>query len=92
MRSAALSVKMKKAQGLSLNTIVIAALVLIVLVVLLVVFLNQTGRFGTTLRSCAAQGGTCWSSCAADQAELPGTDCEKRDDEKNKCCLSVMGE
>jgi uncharacterized protein HemY len=83
---------MKKAQGLSLNTIVIAAIVLIVLVVLLVIFLNQTGRFGTTLRSCTSQGGICQASCNADQAELPGTDCEKRDDEKNKCCIDVLGQ
>ncbi|MBI2668535.1 hypothetical protein HYX14_01705 [Candidatus Woesearchaeota archaeon] len=36
---------MKKAQGLSLNVIIIAALALIVLVVLVVIFTTQIGKF-----------------------------------------------
>ncbi len=50
----------KKAQGLSLNTIIIAIIVLIVLVVLIMVF---TGYFGTKftpgVTSCANSGGNC---------------------------------
>ncbi len=37
---------MKKAQGLSLNTIVIAALALLVLVVLVLIFTGRIGKFG----------------------------------------------
>ena len=47
----------KKAQGLSLNTVVIAAIVLIVLVVLIGIFTGSLGRFvegflGTSQNSC----------------------------------------
>ena len=41
--------KNKKAQGLSLNTIIIASLVLIVLVVLILVFTGRIGLFGMGL-------------------------------------------
>lgn len=43
--------KNKKAQGLSLNTIVIAAIVLIVLVVLILIFTGRMGDFITNLLS-----------------------------------------
>lgn len=41
--------KNKKAQGLSLNTIIIASLVLIVLVVLILIFSGRMGMFGQDL-------------------------------------------
>ncbi|MFC1696735.1 hypothetical protein ACFL1H_00225 [Nanoarchaeota archaeon] len=47
-----------KGQGLSLNTIVIAALVLIVLVVLGIMLGSQLGMFGTGVND-ATGGGTC---------------------------------
>jgi hypothetical protein len=48
-----------KAQGLSLNTIIIAALVLIVLVVLIVIFSGRMSWFRETSDSCP---GTCEST------------------------------
>ncbi len=39
-------IKTKKAQGLSLNTIIIAAVVLIVLIVLWAIFTGRMGQFG----------------------------------------------
>jgi hypothetical protein len=51
-----------KAQGLSLNTIIIAALVLIVLVVLIVIFSGKIGDFGKGSESCP---GKCASSMTA---------------------------
>ncbi len=56
--------KNKKAQGLSLNTIIIAALVLIVLVVLIMIFTGRMGWFNiglfnaTTPKTCGEMGGT----------------------------------
>ena len=53
--------KNKKAQGLSLNTIIIASLVLIVLVVLILVFTGRISIFGegvdevTTLKDCPGE-------------------------------------
>jgi len=52
-----------KSQGLSLNTIIIAAIVLIVLVVLWSIFTGKIGGFSKELKECR---GTCTtSSCAA---------------------------
>ena len=41
---------MKKGQGLSLNTVIIAAIVLIVLVVLWAIFTGRMGTFSSTLK------------------------------------------
>jgi len=50
----------KKAQGLSLNTIIIAIVVLIVLVVLIMIFTGYFGsRFTPEVTSCANAGGSC---------------------------------
>ena len=53
---------MKKAQGISINTIIIAAIALIVLVVLIAVFTGRIGIWGqqvddTTQISCTSVGG-----------------------------------
>ena len=50
---------MKKAQGLSMNVIIIAALALIVLVILAVVFMNRMGGVVTEINSCENNGGEC---------------------------------
>ncbi len=50
----------RKAQGLSLNTIIIAIIVLIVLVVIIMVFTGYFGtRFTPGVTSCENSGGTC---------------------------------
>jgi len=51
--------KMKKGQGMSLNVIVIAALVVLVLIVLSIIFVRSSGSFSSDLQSCASKGGTC---------------------------------
>ncbi|MBW3012529.1 hypothetical protein KY311_05050 [Candidatus Woesearchaeota archaeon] len=54
----------KKAQGLSVSTIVIAALAVLVLVVLAVIFAGRIGVFTKEVTvSCAAQGGICKATC-----------------------------
>jgi hypothetical protein len=50
---------MKKAQGMSMNVIIIAALALIVLVILAVVFMNKMGGFVTETDTCENNGGRC---------------------------------
>ena len=52
----------KKAQGMSMTTIVIAAIALLVLVVLIMIFTGRIGGFTKGLDSCAAQAGFCYNS------------------------------
>ena len=49
----------KRAQGLSMNTIIIAALVVIVMIVLILIFTNSGGSFNRNLRECSTYGGQC---------------------------------
>jgi hypothetical protein len=51
----------KKAQGLSMTTIVVAALALLVLVVLALVFTGRMGSFSTGIK----EVGTCAQACTA---------------------------
>lgn len=53
---------MKKAEGLSLTTIVIAALCLLVLVVLSVIFVGKMSDTTGKQKDCLLQGGTCIST------------------------------
>jgi len=62
----------KKAQGLSLNTIIIAALVIMVLIILGLVFMGRMGSFGQKQESCQAKGGTCRTECAEGEMEMAG--------------------
>lgn len=53
--------KFKKAQGLPMNTIVIAAIVLVVLVVLIMIFTGSIGKWRQDIeeKPCTEVGGTC---------------------------------
>jgi hypothetical protein len=61
----------KKAQGLSVTTIVIAALAVLVLVVLAVVFLGRLTIFQRTITGCEGSGGVCKGNCTSDELEDP---------------------
>ena len=77
-----------KAQGISINTIIIAAIALIVLVVLVAIFTGRLGIFSMGVQSCTDKGGTCASSCIApDYATLRGTDCDKAGE---VCCIPTI--
>ncbi|MBI2653560.1 hypothetical protein HYX02_01990 [Candidatus Woesearchaeota archaeon] len=69
-----LLMRKKRAQGISINAIIIAALALVVLVVLFAVF---TGRFGIFSRSLNECTGTCTvkSLCTPPSAVLPDKSC-----------------
>ena len=78
----------KKAQGLSLSTIVIAVIVLVVLVLLVSVLTGYFGkRFTPGLNSCAAQGGRCVEAelCKTEYG-MAGTATTSSDCEKT-CCV-----
>ena len=51
--------KRRKAQGLSLNIIIIAVLALIVLVVIIIMFTGKTRSVSKTIDSCVQKGGSC---------------------------------
>lgn len=83
----------KKGQGISLNMIVIAAVVLIVLVVTVTIFIGRTGKTNQEFSSCENKGGTChpWTICDKDLgwSPLPGTSCPALEDtgERQVCCI-----
>lgn len=83
----------KKAQSMSLNTIVIAALVVLVLIVLSVIFIRSSGNFVDDVGSCASQGGKCAIACNdAAYGTLdytipkPSASCA---DDGDMCCLPI---
>jgi hypothetical protein len=91
--------KMKrKAQGLSLNTIIVAIIVLIVLVVIIMLFTGYFGsKFTPGVTSCTAQGGNCVDrgSCSTAFGD-PGRTIERTSDcnpegipeSAQVCCIS----
>ena len=52
---------MKKAEALSLSTVVVAALALLVLIILSVIFVGRMGRVSDQSKDCIQQGGVCYS-------------------------------
>ncbi|MBD3309823.1 hypothetical protein GF351_01245 [Candidatus Woesearchaeota archaeon] len=56
----------KKAQGLSMNTIIIAALALLVLVIVAVIFMVRLGIFRTEASRCENNGGICKEECSGE--------------------------
>ncbi|MCK4521466.1 MAG: hypothetical protein KAU20_02750 [Nanoarchaeota archaeon] len=88
----------KKAQGLSLNTIIIAALALLVLVILAIIFTGRAGMFRRESGKCEAFGGTCSrTGCTGEYEKQVGYDCDLDGDgtyNEGKaidgvCCVSV---
>lgn len=87
---------MEKGQGLSITTIVVAAIALLILVVLVAVFTGQFGGFTLGVQDCNAKSGACYDSCPTGTAVLQGrTSCSKLpsvDGEgKQVCCISPEG-
>jgi len=76
---------MTKAQGLSMQTIVVAAIVIIVLIILIVIFSGKMNIFGEGTDDCASKGGECKSSCGAGEALVPSSNCP----DKTRCCIPL---
>ena len=95
--------KFKKGQGLPMNTIVIAAIVLIVLVVIIMIFTGSMGGFTRELTkdcvvdlsgvcgtfNCEGKGykGIVLTDIEPGSIPITGTDCEKRTDNFKYCCI-----
>ena len=77
----------KKAQGLSLNTIIIAVLVLIVMVVLIVIFSGKIGEFGTGTKACPGECAGLISECQ-NNIGYKLESCEKESATTPICCPS----
>ena len=82
---------MMKGQGLSITTIVVAAIALLILVVLVAVFTGQFGSFATGVRSCHdVPDADCFPEDNPPDSEgwnaLPGKNCPTEGD---KCYVRV---
>ena len=89
-------IKSNKAQSISINTIVIAAIALIVLVVIIAIFGGRIRDFLAGTRSCISAGGECFEGTCAEYGtsvgggiytSFPGTNC---DDSAQKCCIPLV--
>lgn len=85
---------MKKAQGMPMNVIIIAALALLVLVVLSVIFLTRAGVFSSTTVNCKQLRGLCvpvTEDCPASHpTQYNVWKCitsEGKVDDSSKCCI-----
>jgi hypothetical protein len=78
----------KKAQGMSLNVVVIAALVVLVLVILSVILLGRMGVFTLDLNKCR---GECMQTyCDEGYREIGGNCYSGREvDSSLKCCVKL---
>jgi hypothetical protein len=80
----------KKAQGMSINVIIIAALALLVLVVLAIIFVGRIGIFGEKTAACESVGGTCYVTCpTGTTAYTGGAKCPDADGATQRCCIAV---
>jgi len=86
--------KNKKAQGISLNVIIIAAIALLVLVILSVVFIGRTKNFTQGVADCRANGGEVKQEAQCDAGSgytiLPQINADNPDTtEKEVCCVKI---
>jgi len=83
----------KKAQGISLNTIIIAAIALLVLVILSVIFMGRMGIFTRNSNDCLKQNGVCSDRVCDDGYMVhPSAVCYGSDgkpDEYMVCCVEL---
>jgi hypothetical protein len=88
----------KKGAELTLNVIVIAAIVLFVLVILLLIFTGRIKVFGEQSAKCETQGGQCvLGACPPEARQMGALSCDMNADGDSKdgpgvdgvCCVSV---
>lgn len=93
----------RKAQGLSLNVIIIAVIALLVLVVIVWIFSGKSSQFAKGVASCESKGGTCYETETECRAAGPyvgqAPDDVSCDNEKSNppnspgdgiyCCLAI---
>ncbi len=81
---------MKKAQGISVNVIIIAAIAILVLVILAVLLLRSAREQGTAT-ACEGLGGTCTSSCE-NLPGLYGPSPARCSIQGEVCCIPILDE
>ena len=81
----------RKAVELSFNVMIIAALSLAVFVVLIITFTSEAGYFSKNTVTCESKGGNCMlpEDC---QFEKMYTQCPKKGDKSQICCINPYGE
>ena len=86
----------KKAQGISLNVVIIAAIALLVLVILSVILIGKTGIFVKQSDDCQNKGGRCASpgvSCGTEGTSVESYGVSysawKCQNEGETCCIKV---
>tara|TARA_Y100000310_G_C20581606_1_gene763287 strand:+ start:58 stop:342 length:285 start_codon:yes stop_codon:yes gene_type:complete len=88
----------KKAQGISINVIIIAAIALAVLVILFAIFTGNIGQNTESINECTNKGGLCGTIDSCDSLNTEGgkqyvqfkattKDCAN----SQPCCLPVPG-
>lgn len=92
----------RRAQGLSMNLIVMAAIALLILVILAFIFMGRMGIFGTGVAECRNQGGTCMlDPCGTPDTVSAGYDpfhpadaaCDKYSKGRTPyCCIKIEEE
>lgn len=83
--------KYSKAQGMSINVIIVAALALAVLVIVFAIFTGRLGGFVRGTENCQNIGGTCEATCTAGETTpfIAGkTNCEGT---TPTCCVPIPG-
>ena len=79
---------MKKAQGLSLNVIIIAVIALVILVVLILSFTGKWKIFGKTTTACASKGSGAFYKDKCPDGHLIDRNTDCASDSLNKlCCI-----
>jgi len=93
------NMKLRKSQGLSINTIVMAVIALLVLVIIITIFTRFYGKSAENIGSCSSKGGICANDVQLDggcKGEYPiqlivQGDCSRTTPE-NLCCLKIGNE
>ncbi len=83
---------MKKAQGISVNVIIIAAIALLVLVVLSVIYIGRMGTWGQKTADCDTNGGNCvdkGGTCATGYQKYAPWNCPKVGEQEKECCIQI---
>jgi hypothetical protein len=83
----------KKADGLSINVIVVATLAILVLVILSVIFMGRMAIFTKNSNDCLRQKGVCMDrTCEAGYSQHPSAVCygsDGKQDTYSICCVET---
>ncbi len=82
-------IKPRKAQGLSLTTIIIAILVIIVMVVLIMIFTGRMNLFGKAIDACEGDCVVLSRDCPEGTSMPIPMDCNKDREGIEYCCKPV---